>query len=74
MKTSDFLIKISKSIDYDGTLKEGDKIELDSLAQLSILALFSELEIKCKREDLLTVKKTDDLIKLAKSSIEDHEK
>jgi len=74
MKTSDFLIKISKSIDYDGTLKRGDKIELDSLAQLSILTLFSELEIKCKREDLLTVKKTDDLIKLAKSSIEDHEK
>ena len=26
MKTSDFLIKISKSIDYDGTLKKGDKI------------------------------------------------
>ena len=74
MKTSDFLIKISKSIDHDGTLKEGDKIELDSLAQLSILSLFSELEIKCKREDLLSVKKIDDLIKLAKSSIEDYEK
>ena len=74
MKTSAFLTKISKSIDYDGTLKEGDEIVLDSLAQLSILSLFSELEIKCKREDLLSIKKTDDLIKLAKSSIEDYEK
>ena len=54
MKTSAFLTKISTSIDYDGTLKGGDKIELDSLAQLSILSLFSELEIKCKREDLIS--------------------
>ena len=74
MKTSSFLKKITKSIDYDGDLKKGDKLTLDSLAKLSILALFSELEIKCTTDDLSAIKKTDDLIHLAKSVIEDYGK
>jgi len=74
MKTSLFLKKISKSIVLDGHLKKGDKLILDSLAKLSIMALFSELEIKYPSNKLMKIKKTNDLIKLAKSILDDYEK
>jgi len=74
MKTSIFLKKVTKSIDFNGNLKKGDILNLDSLAKLSIMALFSELEIKCTTDDLIKIKKTDDLIKLAKTVIDDYEK
>ncbi len=74
MKTSLFLKKVSNSIDFDGHLKKGDKLILDSLAKLSIMALFSELEIKYSSNKIMKIKKTNDLIKLAKSILDDYEK